>query len=172
MSCLLGVRETLRVLTATSPNCSSWRARRLYGQSLKVLFSQMLLTTAQPCRMKHEMWDNKRVIEELQLCMNLMFVDPCTIVQFLQWKAQQYATVYQNFIVPYFKLSSTCFGRHTAHHQEPKIAQAASSFAYVEGCRTCSCWTLSGSVSYMTTSNNCTSDNLARMQNQRLLVQF
>jgi hypothetical protein len=34
----------------------------------------------------------------------------------------------------------------TAHHQEPKIAQAASGFAYVEGCRTCSCWTLSGSI--------------------------
>jgi len=34
----------------------------------------------------------------------------------------------------------------TAHHQEPKTAQAASGFAYVEGCWTCSCWTLSGSV--------------------------
>jgi len=27
-------------------------------------------------------------------------------------------------------------------------------------------------VRYLTTSNNCTSDNLPRMQNQRLLVQF
>jgi hypothetical protein len=50
------------------------------------------------------------------------------------------------FIIPYLKCSSTCFGRHTAHHQEPKTAQAASDFTYVEGCRTCSCWTLSGSV--------------------------
>jgi hypothetical protein len=50
------------------------------------------------------------------------------------------------FIIPYFKWSPTCFGRHTAHYQEPKTAQAASGFAYVEGCRTCSCWTLSGSV--------------------------
>jgi hypothetical protein len=33
---------------------------------------------------------------------------------------------------------------------------------------TCSCWTLSGGVRYLTTSNN----NLPRMQNQRLLVQF
>jgi len=81
-------------------------------------------------------------------------VDPCIIVQFLQWKIQQVATVYQNFIIPYFKWSSTCFGRHTAHHQEPKTAQAASGFAYVEGCWTCSCWTLSGSVRYLTTSNN------------------
>jgi len=42
-----------------------------------------------------------------------------------------------------FTRSSTCFGRHTAHHQEPKTAIAASGFAYVEGCWTCSCWTLS-----------------------------
>jgi hypothetical protein len=25
--------------------------------------------------------------------------------------------------------NSTCFGQHTAHHQEPKTAQAASGFA-------------------------------------------
>jgi len=36
----------------------------------------------------------------------------------------------------------------------------------VEDCRTCSFWTLWGSVRYLTTSNN-----LPRMQNQRLLVQ-
>jgi len=41
-----------------------------------------------------------------------------------------------------FIWSSTCFGGHTAHHQEPKTALAASGFAYVEGCWTCSCWTL------------------------------
>jgi len=32
------------------------------------------------------------------------------------------------------------------HHREPNTAQAASGFAYVEGCWMCSCWTLSGSV--------------------------
>jgi len=35
-----------------------------------------------------------------------------------------------------FTWSSTCFGRHTAHHEEPKTALTASGFAYVEGCRT------------------------------------
>jgi len=35
-----------------------------------------------------------------------------------------------------FKWGSTCFGRHTAHHQELKTALAASGFAYVRGCRT------------------------------------
>jgi len=44
------------------------------------------------------------------------------------------------------KQSSTCFGRHTANHQEPKTALPASGFAYLEGCWTCSCWTLSGSA--------------------------
>jgi hypothetical protein len=38
-----------------------------------------------------------------------------------------------------FIWSSTCFGRHTAHHQKPKTALAASDFAYVK-----SCWTLRG----------------------------
>jgi hypothetical protein len=62
---------------------------------------------------------------------------------------------YQNF---YFIIiwSSTCFGRHTAHNQEPKTALAASGFAYVVGCWTCSCWTL-------TASNNYTSNNPPRM---------
>jgi len=41
---------------------------------------------------------------------------------------------------------STCFGRHTAHHREPKTALAASGFACVEGCWKCSWWTLSGRV--------------------------
>jgi len=45
-----------------------------------------------------------------------------------------------------FIWSSTRFGRHTAHHEEPKTALAASGFAYVEGCWTCGCWTLSALV--------------------------
>jgi hypothetical protein len=49
-----------------------------------------------------------------------------------------------------FMWSSTCFGRHTAHHQEPKTVLAASGFACVEDCWTCSCWMLSGSA-YMKT---------------------
>jgi len=79
-------------------------------------------------------------------------------------KIQQDATVYQNFYF-IFIWSSTCFGRHTAHDQEPKTALAASGFAYVEGCFTCSCWTFSASSNY-------TAINPPRMQNQRLLVQF
>jgi hypothetical protein len=72
-----------------------------------------------------------------------------------------------------FIWSSTCFGRHTAHHQEPKTALEATGFACVEGCLTCSCWTLPGSVGdCLTASSNHTSDNLPGMQNQRLLVQF
>ena len=43
-----------------------------------------------------------------------------------------------------FICSSTWFGRHTAHHQEPKTALAASGFSYEGGCWTYSWWTLSG----------------------------
>jgi len=73
---------------------------------------------------------------------NLMFVDPCIILQFLQKNPTRCNSV-SKFYYFIFTWSSTCFGRHTAHHQEPKIAQAASGFAYVEGCRTCGCWTTS-----------------------------
>jgi hypothetical protein len=44
-------------------------------------------------------------------------------------KMQQCIRMY-HFI---FIWNSTCFGRHTAQHQEPKTALAASGFAYVEG---------------------------------------
>jgi len=57
-----------------------------------------------------------------------------------------------------FIWSSTCFRRHTAHHQEPKIALAASGFSYVEGCWPCSWWTLC-----LTTSTNYTA-NISRFQ--------
>jgi len=73
------------------------------------------------------------------------------------------------FYYSLFIWSSTCFGRHAAHHQEPKTALAASGFSYVEGC-----WTLSGTVQALclTTSTNHTPNNLPRMKNQRLPVQF
>jgi len=50
------------------------------------------------------------------------------------------------FYYSIFIWSSTYFGRHTAHHQKPKTVLAASGFSYVEGCWTCSWWTLLGTV--------------------------
>jgi len=74
------------------------------------------------------------------------------------------------FYCSIFIWSSTCFGRYTAHHQEPKTALAGSGFSYVEGCWTCGWWTLSDTVLCLTTSTNYTSNNLPRMKNQRLPV--
>jgi hypothetical protein len=89
-------------------------------------------------------------------------------------KTQQDTTVYQNFIIRYFKWRSTCFGRHIAHHQEPKTAQRTSGFVYVEGCRTCRCLMLSGNLhtswQHPTTAGPTNFHDI--MQNQRLLVQF
>jgi hypothetical protein len=70
-------------------------------------------------------------------------------------KLQQDATMYQNSYYSIFIWSSTCFGRHTAHHQEPKTVLVASGFSYVEGCWTCSWWMLSGTLC-LTTSTNLT----------------
>jgi len=95
---------------------------------------------------------------------NTMSVDPCIVVQFIQ----KNPTSLQQFIRIYFSMfmwSSTCFGRHASHHKESKTALATSGFSYVEGCWICNWWTLSRPA---TSASN----NLSRMQNQRLLVQF
>jgi len=55
-------------------------------------------------------------------------------------KMQQCIKIYYSI----FMWSPTCFGRHTVHYQEAKSALAASGFAYMEGCWTCGCCTLSG----------------------------
>jgi len=50
--------------------------------------------------------------------MNLMFVDPCIIVQFIKKNPTRCNNVLK-FYYSIFIWSSTCFGRHTAHHQQP-----------------------------------------------------
>ena len=50
--------------------------------------------------------------------------------------SQQYATVYQNFIIICL-YDGQRLKQHIDHHQELKTALAASGFAYVKGC-----WTL------------------------------
>ena len=105
------------------------------------------------------------------LWQDLMFVDPCIIVQFIKKNPTRCKNV-SKFYYSIFIWSSTCFGRHTAHYQEPKTALAASGFSYVEGCWTCSWWTLSGTVLSLTTSTNYTSNNLPLIKNQKLPVQF
>jgi hypothetical protein len=69
------------------------------------------------------------------------------------WKFIQRNTTRCNgvskFYYSIFIWSSTCFRRHTAHHQEPKTALAASGFTYVEGCWKCGCWALSASSNHM-----------------------
>ena len=65
--------------------------------------------------------------------MTLMFVDPCIIVQFIKKNPTRCNSV-SKFYYSIFIWSSTGFGRHTAHHQEPKTALTASGFPHVGGC--------------------------------------
>jgi len=102
---------------------------------------------------------------------SLTFVDPCILVQFIKKKNPTRCNNVSKFYYSIFIWSSTCFGRHTAHHQVPETALAASGFSYVEGCWTCSWWTLSDTLA-QTTSINYTSKNLPHMKNQRLPPQF
>jgi hypothetical protein len=39
--------------------------------------------------------------------------------------------MYQSFIIPYLYEAQHVFGRHTAYHQEPKTALAASGFVFL-----------------------------------------
>ena len=84
---------------------------------------------------------------------NLMFMDPCIIVKFIKKNPTRCNNV-SKFYYFIFIWSSTCFGRNTAHHQEPKTALAASGLSYVEGCWTCSWWTLSGTVCLTKSTNH------------------
>ena len=63
----------------------------------------------------------------------LTFVDPCIIVKFIKKNPTRCNDVSKLYFF-IFIWSSSCFGRHTAHHQEPKTALEASGFSYVEGC--------------------------------------
>jgi len=85
---------------------------------------------------------------------HLMFVDTCFIAQFTK-KNPTICNNVSKFYYSIFIWSSTCFGRHTAHHQEPKTALAATGFLYVAGCWTCSWWTLSGTVCLTTSGTLC-----------------
>jgi hypothetical protein len=53
--------------------------------------------------------------------------------------------MYQNLIIQYLYKAQHVSG-DTAPHQEPESGLTASGFAYVEGCWTCSWWTLSGTL--------------------------
>jgi len=75
--------------------------------------------------------------------LNLMFVGPCIIVKFIKKNSSRCNNV-SRFYSSTFIWSSTCFGCHTAYHQEPKTALATSGFLYVKGCWACRWWTLSG----------------------------
>jgi hypothetical protein len=66
-----------------------------------------------------------------------------------------------------FICGSTCFGRHTAHHQEHKTAQPLVLHTLqIEGCSVVG----RGQAECPTTTNNATSFNLQRIQNQKLLM--
>ena len=69
-------------------------------------------------------------------CDILRLEDPCIIVQFINKDPTRCNSV-SKFYYSIFIWSSTCFGRHTAQHQEPKTALAASRFLHtwrVVGC--------------------------------------
>jgi hypothetical protein len=71
---------------------------------------------------------------------HLMFTDLCIVVQFIKknpTRCNNVSKYYYSIVI----WSLTCFRWHTAYHQEPETALAASGFSYLEDC-----WTLSGTI--------------------------
>jgi hypothetical protein len=78
---------------------------------------------------------------------NLTYIDPCIIAQFLQKTPTRCnsvdATLYQNFIILYLNEAQHLSGytpriiRRLKLHKQPLVLHNI-----VEGCPTCSCWTL------------------------------
>jgi len=99
---------------------------------------------------------------------HLTFVDQRIIVQFIKKNPTRCNSV-SKFYYSIFLWSSTCFGWHTAHHQEPKTTLAASGFSYVEGCLDVLTGTVCAWQHVQTTTRP---NSLPRMKNQRLSVQF
>jgi hypothetical protein len=100
-----------------------------------------------------------------------MFVDPSITVHFTKKNPTRCNNV-SKFYYSIFIRSSTCFGRHTTHHQETKTPLAASEFL-IRG-RLLGVYLVDVVTHSMclTTSTKYTSNSLLRMKNQRLPVQF
>ena len=81
-----------------------------------------------------EIYRNRRCsppcISEVHHCavINLKFVCPCIIVRSIKKNPTRCNNV-SKFYYSIFIWSSTCFGWHITHHQEPKSALAASGFS-------------------------------------------
>jgi len=77
--------------------------------------------------------------------LNLMFLDPCIIAQFIK-KNQQDATVYQNFIISYLYEAQHVSGDKPPIIRSLKLHWQPLVFHTRYGCWTCRWWTLSGTV--------------------------
>jgi len=102
-----------------------------YANSVKVMCSKETLRSVKIPHVYSLFAHNKHIISEI--------MQRVTLKNHIENPTRSNSVSKFYFI---FILSSTCFGRHTAHHQEPKTTLPASGFAYVEGCWTCGWWTL------------------------------
>jgi len=117
--------------------------RNLYPHFTNLILACNVYSVVRLLKFKYKNRPGNRLISQPRF----MFVDPCIIVQFIKKNPTRCNNV-SKFYCFIFIWSSTRFGRHTAHHQEPKTALAAPGFSHVEVCWTCSWWTLSGTYSY------------------------
>jgi hypothetical protein len=108
----------------------------------------------------------------------LMFMDLCVIVRFIK-KIQQDATIHQNFIIPYLSEAQHVSGDtlpiigSLKLHWQPLVFHTWKVVGRViGGCCQAQYAPVVRHSMRLTTSTNYTSNNLPRMKNQRLPVQF
>ena len=138
---MLIVRYETAQQTETAITISECKSRynffsRRVNQKIITLSNEMQTVTPSFCNLRTQ---HIRV-----LCIQQSLLLQLPSIHIIHIKIQQDATAYHNLFHIYIK--SNMF-RATHHHQEPKTALAASGFACVEGCWSCSCWTMMGGVS-------------------------
>jgi len=123
--------ENIHVSLKSDKNnvCFTWRRTNVYDSALSSLYNAKCFRQKFQRKSKHAFYDVRGSVHH-----SIIHIENPT-------RCNSVSKFHFIFI-----WSSTCFGRYTAHHQEPKTALAASAFAYVECCWTCSCWTLSGRI--------------------------
>ena len=95
----------------------------------------------------NDLWPDDGLMKKAETCSQLNVrrsVHQSIIHAEIANKMQQCFEIYYSMFI----WSSTCFGRHTAHHQGLKTALAASGFAYVKDCGCWSCWTLTVKITH------------------------
>jgi hypothetical protein len=157
------------ITAVSSAVCFSWTNPSHFVRILTHLtfwekrYMYVHINSGTPCLYEHNSFQAKKTVHTEGQRIMTQNSKACTqrcCLFFIERHTKQFTNKNPNkmqqqinfFYYSIFIWSSTFFGRHSAHHQEPKTALAASGFSYMEGCLHVTSGTLC-----LTTSTNYTS---------------